>query len=244
MKLWQKIGLVTLAVVLILGVRVYFLVKARHDPGLIGKKDQAVKPMSQDELAVMKMYYFASFDQARQLEGMTVWMKAGYSMPYYPYAGARVDFAKRAGVLPSAEKISISKLIKAPVPAKEDDHIEHGSKQYFAVFTFAGAGAKPETFAVPIGYVEGDDEKVYADRMFYYDDPKSIYDNWPKPVWDAVAAHEARVGMNELQVQMAVGTLQQSDSRSIGNRTVTYDAAGKSWTVTYAKGVATAVKAG
>jgi hypothetical protein len=247
-KLWQKIGLVTLAVFLVLGARIFFLWKARQDPGAIGRKGQAVKPMSQDELAVMKMYYFASFDMAKQLEGMTVWMKAGYSMPYYPYAGGRVDFAKRAGVLPSAEKIAISKLIKASVPAKEDDNITHGSKQYFAVFTFAGPdvspGAKPGTFAVPIGYVEGDDEKIYADRMFYYDDPKTIYDNWPKPVWDAVAAHEARVGMNELQVQMAVGTLQQSDSRSIGNRTVTYDAAGKSWTVTYAGGVATAVKAG
>jgi hypothetical protein len=242
-KLWQKIGLVTLAVALILGARVYFLIEARQDPGVVGKKDTTTH-YSQDELAVIKAYYFATFDQAKQLEGTTVWVKSGYSLPYYPYSGGRVDFAKRAGVLPSAEKLAISKLIKAAAPAKEEDRVPHGTKQYFVVFTIAGPDAIPGTFAAPIGFVDGGDEKIYSDLLFFYDDPKTVYDNWPKPVWDAVAAHQPQVGMSELQTQMTVGTSQQSDSQSIGNRTVTYDAGGKKWTVTFAKGVATQVKAG
>ena len=244
MKLWQRMALVTLAVLLIAGVRFYFVWKERQDPGVVARQAAQRKPLSQDDLAVMTQYYFASLDQAKRLEGTNVWIKAGYSLPYYPFAGGKVDFAKRVGFLPSAEKLSISKLVKAAAPTKEDDRIPHGTKQYFVVFTLSGPDGKPGTFATPIGAVQGDDEKIYTDLMFFYDDPKTIYDNWPKSVWDAVAVHEPKVGMSELQTQMTVGTVQESDSQSIGNRTVTYDAGGKSWTVTFSKGVATQVKAG
>jgi hypothetical protein len=244
MKLWQKIAVFTLVPVLIVGAYLFYVFHSRKVADEAASKPAEAKPVSQDDLAVMKQYYFATFDQAKQLEGTTVWIKAGFSLPYYPFAGGKVDFAKRVGVLPSAEKLSISKLVKAAAPAKEDDRIPHGTKQYFAVFTLSGPEGKTGTFATPIGAVQGDDEKIYTDLMFFYDDPKTIYDNWPKSVWDAVAVHEPKVGMSELQTQMAVGTVQESDSQSIGNRTVTYDAGGKSWTVTFSKGVATQVKAG
>ena len=243
MKLWQKAGLVTLAVFLILGIRIYFVWKQRQNPGVVANQP-APRHLSQDELAVIRQFYFATFDQARQLEGTTVWVKAGYSLPYYPYEGGKVDFAKRVGELPSAEKLAISKLIKAIAPPKENNRVPHGSRQYFAVFTVTGPDAKPGTYAAPIGFAQGDDEKIYADLLFYYDDPKTIYDNWPKPIWDAVAAHTPTVGMNELQTQMTVGILMESDSQSIGNRTVTYTAGGKKWTVTFVKNAATQVKAG
>jgi hypothetical protein len=41
-------------------------------------------------------------------------------------------------------------------------------------------------------------------------------------VWQAVAQHTARQGMSELQTTMALGNLQQSDSKDLGNRTVKY----------------------
>ena len=244
MKLWQKIAVFTLVPILIVGAYLFYVFHSRKVADEAANKPEQAKPVSQDDLAVMKQYYFATFDQAKQLEGTTVWVKAGYSLPYYPFAAGKVDFAKRVGLLPSAEKLSISKLVKAAAPAKEDDRIPHGTKQYFAVFALTGPDGKPGTFATPIGAVQGDDEKIYTDLMFFYDDPKTIYDNWPKSVWDAVAVHEPKVGMSELQTQMTVGTVQESDSQSIGNRTVTYDAGGKSWTVTFSKGVATQVKAG
>jgi hypothetical protein len=242
MKLWQKMALATLAVVLILGVRVYFVWKARQDPGVVTKKSEEAKPMTDDELSFVKQNYFATFDQAKALEGTSVWIKAGYSLAYYPYAG-QVEFAKRVGLLPAAEKLAISKLVKVVAPAKEDNRVPHGSRQYFAVFTFAGPNAKPGTYAAPIGFAEGDNENLLSDQLFYYDDPKTIYSHWPQTVWDAVAAHEPKPGMSELQVRMAVGILQESDSQTIGDRTVTYIAGDKKWTVTFAKGVATQVKA-
>jgi hypothetical protein len=245
MRLWQKISLLTMVVVLFAGARFFFVWKARQDPGVSGRRGPAPKPLTQDELAVMTQYYFASFDQAKQLEGKNVWIKAGYSLPYYPYVGGQVQFTKRVGELPPAEKLSISKLIKAVAPAKEDNRVPHGSRQYFAVFTLPDqAGAKPGVFAAPIGYAEGETETLFCDLLFYYDDPKTIYDHWPQSVWDAVAAHEPKVGMTENQTRMAVGILTESDSKSEGDRTVTYHAGAKNWTVTFAHGVATEVKAG
>jgi hypothetical protein len=245
MKLWQKLALITLIVVVIGGVRVYFVWKSRQDPGVVARHGDEPKPLSQDELAVMKQFYFANFDQAKQLEGTKVWIKAGYSLPYYPYTGGHVEFARRIGELPSAEKLSISKLIKAVAPAKEDNRVPHGSRQYFAVFTLDGnSDGKPGEFAAPIGFADGEQETLYCDQLFYYDDPKKIYDNWPQPVWDAVAAHEPKVGMTENQARMAVGILIESGSTSQGNRTVTYHAGEKLWTVTFANGVATQVKTG
>ena len=245
MKLWQRMALVTLAVLLIAGVRFYFVWKERQDPGVVARQAAQRKPLSQDDLAVMTQYYFASLDQAKRLEGTNVWIKAGYSLPYYPYVAGRVEFSKRIGELPSAEKLSISKLIREVAPAKEDNRVPHGSWQYFAVFKLDGnADAKPGTFAAPIGFGQGTDETFYCDQLFYYDDPKTIYDNWPKTVWNAVAIHEPRVGMSENQTRMAVGILMESDSQTQGDRTVTYHAGPKTWSVTFAKGVATQVKAG
>jgi hypothetical protein len=244
MKLWQKLGLLTLLVLLLLGARVYFVWKERQDPGVAGRQAEQARPIPQDDLAYVKLMLINSFTMAKQLEGTNVWIKAGYSLPYYPYAGGTVEFAKRVGVVPATEKLAITKIVKAVAPAKEDNRVPHGSKQYFAVFTIAGPDTTPGTFVAPIGYVDGDQEKFFTDQLFYYDDPKTIYDNWPKPVWDAVAKHTPTVGMTENQARMAAGILIESDSTEIGNRTVTYDAGEKKWTVTFQKGVATAVKAG
>ncbi len=146
--------------------------------------------------------------------------------------------------MPGAEKLQIAKLVKASAPAKLDDRVPHGTKQYFAVFTVAGPDAIPGTFAAPIGDADGDKEQVLTDLLFYYEDPKTIYDNWPQPVWDAIQKHTPTLGMSENQARMAAGILIESDSTTQGDRTVTYHSGSKTWTVTFAKGVATSVTAG
>ena len=246
MKGWQKGALITLAMVLIAGGYLFYVFKSRQNPGAAITHGEQPRQLSSDDLAVVKLLYLPSFSDAKdQLEGKPLWIKAGYSLPYYPYSGEKVQFAKRVGVLPSAEKLSVVKLVKAVAPPKEENRIPHGARQYFAVFTLDG---NPDQFAAPIGYAEGNDEKLFCDQLFYYDDPKKIYDRWPPAVWDAVAKHTPTVGMSENQVRMAVGVLLEGDPSSYstreGDRTVTYNAGGKKWTVTFVKGTATEVKAG
>ena len=48
--------------------------------------------------------------------------------------------------------------------------------------------------------------------------------------------------MSELQTRMAVGQKTQSDGSTEGNRTVTYDQAGKQWIVTFVNNHATAIQ--
>lgn len=240
MKGWQKGALITLVVFLIVGGYLAYVFKSRQDPGVMGTKGEKPKQLSKDDLAVVKLLYLPGFDDAKQLEGKPLWVKAGYTLPYYPVKGTTVEFAKKEGTLPPDAKLNVDKLIKAVPPAKEDDRLPHGTKQYFATFTIDGKDGK---YAAPIGFAEGTEEKMWTDDLFFYDDPKTIYDHWTPAVWDAVAKHTPTVGMTEAQVRMAVGMQIQSDSSREGDRTVTYDTGSKKWTVTFAKGAATQVAA-
>jgi hypothetical protein len=150
-----------------------------------------------------------------------------------------VLFAKRVGVIPAAQRMEVKKIVKAAVPANVEDEIEHGSRQAFAVFALPGSTA---LYATPIGYMKGSEEAYYSDLLFYYDDPHTIYDHWPKDVWAAIDAHQVKLGMSEVETRMAIGRKLQVDGSREGDRTVTYDQNGKHWTVTYADNRATAIK--
>ncbi len=102
-----------------------------------------------------------------------------------------------------------------------------------------------QEYATPVGAIDGSEEQYFSDLLYFYDDPHTIYTNWPKDVWTAVDAHQAKPGMNELQTRLALGQkVQTDDPKTEGNRTVTYDADGKKWTVTFAKDRATKVQGG
>jgi hypothetical protein len=240
MKGWQKGLLITLVAVLICGGYLLYVFKSRQDPGVIGKKT-AEQKLSQDDLAVVKMRYMTTFSDAQdQLQGKQVWIKAGYMLPYFPFKGGSVQWNDRVGELPSAAKLSISKVIKAVVPAKLDDRVAHGTKQYLAVFTLDGSD---QSYAAPIGAIDASNEVILCDQLFYYDPPQKIYDNWPLPVWKAVKTHTPILGMSENQARMAVGLKMETEGTDEGDRTVTYHAGPKTWTVTFVKNQATSVKA-
>ncbi|HUX43572.1 MAG TPA: hypothetical protein VMV57_02365, partial [Terracidiphilus sp.] len=139
------------------------------------------------------------------------------------------------------QRLDVKKIVKAAVPATVDDGIEHGSRQAFVVFALPGA---KDLFATPVGMMEGNQEAYYTDLLFFYDDPHTIYDYWPKDVWAAIDAHQVKPGMSELETRMAVGQKTHSDGQTEGDRTVTYDMNGTKWTVTYVKNRATEIKQG
>jgi hypothetical protein len=237
-KTWQKAALTTLVTLTIGGIYLFSVFEHRRNPGVLPQTtpEQNVTP---DDVAIVRMKFMTSFDDALKLRGASVWMKNGYTMPYFPYEGGRIVFANRTGVIPSAQRLDIKKVIKAVPPAKVDDGISHGSRQVFAVFALLGS---PSLYATVIGAMNGSEEEYFCDVLFYYDDPHTIYDNWPRNVWSAIDAHQVILGMSELETRMSIGQNQHADISSEGNRTVSYDQAGKHWTITFVNNRATTIK--
>jgi hypothetical protein len=236
LKTWQKILIPTAITLTIGGIYLYSVFQQRKNPGVIAEQSESEKPKA-DDLAVVRMKFMQHYEDTLSLVGTSVWMKNGYTIPYYPFAGGRVEF-HRVGVIPPDQRLDIKKIVKASPPAHEDDSMSHGARQVFAVFSMPGDA---KLYATPIGVMEGSDEEYFCDLLFYYDDPHTIYD-WPRDVWAAVDAHRAKAGMNELQARTALGQKIETDGGSEGNRTVTYDANGKKWTVTFAGDRATTIK--
>ena len=139
----------------------------------------------------------------------------------------------------------MKKAIRTAIPTEVDDGISHGQRQALIVFTLPGAasGDEKQEFATPVGAMDAGEEQYYDDLLFFYDDPRTIYSNWPSDVWAAIDAHQAKQGMNELQMRLALGQKIQTDNpQTEGNRTVTYDANGKKWTVTFHGDKATEIR--
>jgi hypothetical protein len=239
MKNWQKIGLLTLFVLLLFAIRIFFLWRERHEP-VEQPKVAERRPLTQDEMVQPRKLYIDSLDSAKALSGKTVWVQSGYSLDYYPYEGHRIDFVHRVGALPSAQALQIEDIITIKVPASLTSRMPHGDKQAFAVFKMPGDADKE--YATAIGYIQGSDSTYYCDQIFYYDDPHQMYSFWGPKVWAAIDQHTPIAGMSELQTAMALGVVQQSESSDIGSRTVDYDANGKKWSVTFANDKTTTIK--
>jgi hypothetical protein len=238
MKTWQKAGIITLITAAIGGIYLFIVFEQRKNPG-VASENTAQQPENPDDYAVVRAKFPTSFDDVLKLENTSVWMKNGYTIAYFPYEAGRIVFAKPVGVIPTAQRLDIKKVIKASPPASVDDGISHGSRQAFAVFEMPG---DTHLYATVIGVMDGGQEQYFSDVLFYYDDPHTIYSNWPRDVWAAIDAHQVKPGMSELQTRMAIGQKTQSDDSTEGNRTVTYDQAGKQWTVTFINDKATTIK--
>jgi hypothetical protein len=239
LKPW-KIVLIPTAIMLVIAAIYMFTVwKKRQNPGVVNQPQE--QRLTSDDVAVVRMEFPAHFEDVKDLEGKSVWMKNGYTMPYFPYEAGKVDWKKRVGVIPPLQKLDIKKAIKATPPTELDDGISHGQRQALVVFTLPGDDK--HQYATPVGAMDATGEQYYDDLLFFYDDPHTIYSHWPKDVWSAIEAHQAKPGMNELQTRLALGQkIQTDDPKAEGNRTVTYDADGKKWTVTFRNDKATDVK--
>jgi hypothetical protein len=210
-------------VVLIGAIYLFIVFKKRSEPG--AGHNQPEQKVTMDDVAVVRLEFPQHFEDVKDLEGKSVWMKSGYSMPYYPYTGSRVEFTKPLGLLPPSQQLDVKKVIKASPPASVHDNVEHGDHQAMVVFTMPGSDKQ---YATAVGYLEGpQEEHYYNDLLFYYDDPHKIYNNWPKDVWAAVDAHQVKPGMNELQARTALGNMKTADGDKEGSRTVDYNIDGK-----------------
>jgi hypothetical protein len=240
MKIWQKALISTLVTLSVGGVYLCTVWRHRQDPGVIGR-NSARSTASPDDAAVVRTLSPRSFEDTLALEGKSVWMKNGNTMAYFPYEDGHAAFSHRVGVIPPLQRLDIKKIVKSSVPRDFDDGMSGGGRQAFAIFALPG---RASLYATPIGVIQGSEEAYFCDVLFFYDDPHTIYDFWPKDVWAAIDAHQVKPGMSELETRLALGRDMHADSTSEGNRTVTYNHANKKWTITFVDDHATKIEAG
>jgi hypothetical protein len=217
MKNWQIIGAITLLVLAIAAWRIISYEHERDAPGVVLNKPARQK-ISDDQLVFVRHMLIDSIKSARVLNGKSVWMKTGYTLPYYLYSTGRIAFSRPMGWLPPAQELQVKDFVAVTTPSDWASSIPRGTKNVFVVFT------EPEQsgeFAAPVASLDGANSNWACDDIFFYDDPKMLY-HWPAEVWQAVAQHTGKQGMSEFQTTMALGNLQQSDSKDYGNRTVKY----------------------
>ncbi|HEX8811546.1 MAG TPA: hypothetical protein VF742_06100 [Terracidiphilus sp.] len=238
MKPWKVILIPAVITLLIGGIYLAIVFHNRAKEAVATNKAPE-QQLTADEVAIDRQEFPAHFDDVAELAGKSVWMRNGFSMPYYAYTGSHVNWAKQIGLLPPAQRLDVKKAIKAAAPASISNKVPHGDHQALVVFTLPGDSNE---YALAVGAMEGQQEQYFDDILFFYDDPHTIYAHWPKETWAAIDAHQPKQGMNELQVSLALGMNFQTDSQDKGNRTVIYDVNGKKTTVTFANDKATTIQ--
>ncbi len=231
----------TVLVLVVVGVRVGLIYRERNAPEKpVAKVEYKT---DDDDLVFLKKKRQSSLKDAKELVGSTIWVSAGGQMDYYPYAGHRADYAKSKGVLLAATPLLVKDAFEQVAPKTATFRIPGGEKQVLLAFTLPKSDSPTTQYAVPVGYEEGQNYTFYIDEIFFYDDPHELYKHWGPEVWKAIDEHRVILGMNERQVQEALGQVSKSTSDDYGNRMVVYSNLGKPQSVTFVKNHVTAVRA-
>lgn len=234
----------TVVALLAVGVRVGMIYRERTAPTAPVVATQQAK-LPDDAYVFLKKKRPSSMGDLKELYGTTVWVSAGGQMDYYPVAGKRADYGKKAGTLLGAEPIVIEGAIEQVAPKAATFRVPGGDRQVLLTFripeSVQGPGEGAKEFAVPVGYHENGQYTFSTDEILFYDDPHQLYKHWGPQVWDAIDHHRAILGMSESQVQMALGQVSDSVSTEYGNRRVMFSNLGRPMDVIFVKNKATAI---
>jgi len=234
----KKIQLVLAIGILLAAARTGYIFYQRHQDFVAAEKQKRAQDAgySDPDLYVNpKKLYPYDLKSAKQLTQQPVWVREGYHYAYYPYdtTTKRVDFKHETGLLGPIEELHVKDVITAIPPSADQQ------KQVMAVFEKDG-----KSYAVPIG-VEADGEyKIYSDYMFFIENPRDLYKHWSADVWQSIAQHEVKPGMNELQASFAVGMGVPDPGGDSDEKTVRYPNGGKPLVVVFHNGKAVEVTTG
>ncbi|MFY9560189.1 MAG: hypothetical protein WAQ52_08145 [Terriglobales bacterium] len=223
-ELRKKLQIFLLVAIVLAGGRAAYIVYDRYQERKEAEQPKKEMALKADYYVTPKKLHPYDLKSARELTKQPVWVRVGYSSTYYPYDPARrkTDFEHEAGTLGPLQKLQIIDTgAELPPHSKE-------SIQVLARFELEG---KP--YAVPIGAGMAGDYRIYSDDMFFIEDPHELYKHWPADVWKAIASHEVRPGMNELQAGFALGLGVPQGSGDYGSRTLHYGNGGKPVSVTF-----------
>jgi hypothetical protein len=228
----------TVVLVLAVGVRVGLIYRERNAPAV--QAPVVREKIADDDLVFLKKKRPDAMKDIKELVGNTVWVSAGGQLDYYPVAGHAAQYGKSAGTLLGAEPLVIKDAFEQVAPKSATFRIPGGDKQVLLVFT---KPSETKQYAVPVGYRQDGQYTFYTDEIFFYDDPHALYKHWGPEIWKAVDTHQVILGMNERQVELALGQVSKSTSNDYGNRMVVFANMGKPMAVTFVKNKVTAFRA-
>ena len=230
----RKIQLVLAAAIAVAAVRAGYVLYNRYSAKTSPTSRQS-PPLNPDYYVIPKKLYPYDLKSAKQLTQQPVWVKEGYRYTFYPYdpERRRTDFSREAGLLLPIQKLEIKDVVTDLAPHSPHLH------QVMAIFEQDG-----KTYAVPIGSRRDNSYQIYSDEIFYIQDPHELYKHWPPDIWSSIAQHEVKPGMNEFQVDFAIGMGIPDRSSDPAVKTVHYPHGGKPVTITYRNGKAVEIRAG
>lgn len=239
---WRKrLQILFIVVVVLAGLRTAYIFYERRQPLPNGKKETYSTNLD-DYVTLPKVYPFDLKSAKKELDGKTVWVRAGNVVPYYRYSTAshEADLGHQAGLLPPLEKLQIQDVVLQNLPVSANaGHVVVVEKEFLVVFSRSG---EKGTFAAPIGTAVGDDFRFTANDVFFFADPHELYKHWPPDIWNAIDRRQAAAGMNELQAGFALGTSASISTGEYGNRSIEYTNNGHPVKVTFEKNRAVSVE--
>jgi hypothetical protein len=231
-----KIQLALLLLIAVAAIRAGYIVYERSaERAKDAAEASKPAPLNPDDYVVPKKLYPSDLKSAKQLTQQPVWVREGYHHTYYPYDPARhrTDFSHEAGLLLPIQKLNIKDVVVDSAPHSAHMH------QIMAVFE---QGDK--AYAVSIGSLVNNSYSIYSDDYFFLQDPHELYRHWPPEVWKAIDQHQVKPGMNQLQVDFAVGMGVLDHSNDSAVQTAHYSNGTSPVTVTYRNGRVVEIRPG
>lgn len=231
---WWKRTQIILAIIFVIAlIRVGFIFYDRTHATEAPKSQPVSRyKVTLDDYVTPRKLFPYDLKSARELVGKTAWVRVGNELSYYGYKQAThsADLNRRSGLLGPLEKVEIKDVTGQKV---------RGQSQVMAIFVKPDSAAE---YAVSIGTGDHGYYTFSINDIFFFEDPHGLYNHWPAEVWNAIDHHEAKAGMNELQVSFALGTDMRATPGDYGNRTVEYTNAGKITTVVFSDNHAVTVR--
>ena len=216
----QRMQIALVVLLLLATARVAYIFHERESAAITSQRDDGSRALTADEYVFPKKFYAYDLASAKALVGKPVWVKQGYGNLVYPVTNGIVNLAAGKASLRPIEQLKIAAVTGQKSPASWN---AHGETELLAIAE-RGDSSK---LALPIGAFDADGSlKLIANDLFYIEDPHQLYQHWPAETWKAIDAHEAKPGMNELQVNFALGVPQMAGGGDYGERTLEYSNGG------------------
>ncbi|HZR30036.1 MAG TPA: hypothetical protein VFA71_14760 [Terriglobales bacterium] len=248
-EIHKRVQIVLFIVMFAAGIRMALILRSRRQPSRLPPHAQPMK-LGADDYVVPRKLHAYDLASLRQLVGQPVWIRGGYQVTYYSYntANKRADFNHEAGLMGPIERVEVKDVVRQSSPenmqwqtvpnasSSSKIRIHRPSQELLAVFE-----KDRKSYAFSIGREVDGNYQIFADDILYYQDPHQLYQHWPPDTWSAIDRHEARAGMNELQVQFAIG-VGALESYGGSERVLRYANAGKPLRITFVDGKAQKVE--